>query len=222
VILWRVNVALKCSADKAADIPANSRRWLVLVAMGVLLVGLLATALATVETSQAIEQEARARFDRLTERLVGEAARRINQIKYGLAGATGVYAGSKSVECGELAAYVSSRNLSAEFPGAIGIGFIQRVMRTDLDAFVAAERADGATDFSIRSMAAPGSPLENATDLYVSKHCFPKERNAQAWGLDIGSYASHKIIARRSAHVRCASRNPCHALDLGSGHGGMG
>lgn len=55
----------------------------------------------------------------------------------------------------------------------LGFGFVQRVMRKDLDAFVATEQlADQSHD-----------------DLYVIKFIEPVQRNAAAQGLDLGSKA---------------------------------
>ena len=103
---------------------------------------------------QVINREATTLFKHSVERVSAEIARRFRQPAYGLNGARGVYAVSKRVRRAEFLAYVESRNLSGEFPGVRGFGFIQRVMHTDLDAFVAAERADGAPEFAVRQLAA--------------------------------------------------------------------
>ena len=59
-------------------------------------------------------------------------------------------------------AYVESRDLPREFPGVRGFAVIERVMRSDLARFVAAQRADQAPDFAVRSSGA-------APDLYLIK-----------------------------------------------------
>ncbi|MFA6285885.1 MAG: CHASE domain-containing protein [Opitutaceae bacterium] len=124
--------------------------------------------------------QSQVRFDGLAERLSREVGRRANQIVYGLKGARGVYSASKGVERLEFRAYADSRNIATEFPGASGFGFIQRVMRGDLDAFIAAERADNAPDFNVRTSG-------DAADLYVIKFIDPLDANRPSWGFDVGS-----------------------------------
>ncbi len=186
-IIWRLLAAVKRSST-APDNAKEGRPWrLTATTVGVLAFGLTATGFAVVTTCRGITHDAHARFELLTERMVGDIERRLMQVMYGLAGARWMYAANTTVGREEFRAYVASRDLPREFPGTIGMGFIQRVRRADLDAFVAAEHADGVPDFAVRSLATPGSALGAAPDLYVVKHCFPKERNAAAWGLDLGS-----------------------------------
>ncbi len=177
-------------AGLRGDLPAATRSsgWRAITATAsVLVVGLSFTGLAVAFAERDVMAQARGRFDRLTERLTLSAAKRVDQVRYGLAGARGVYASNENVERLEFEAYVRSRDMALEFPGAIGFGFIERVKRTELDAFIARERADGAPEFTVYGLAAPGSPLAHAPDLYVIKHCFPRDRNTKAWGLDVGS-----------------------------------
>lgn len=164
-----------------------------------MLVVLAMTLAAVVSSHHAVHDEAKARFARISERLTSEACRRVNQVQYGLKGARGVYAASKSVERAEFAAYVASRNLASEFSGAIGFGFIERVMRSDLGSFVERERADGAPEFAVFGLAPSHSPLSAREDLYVIKHCFPRDRNAAAWGLDVGSERHRREAAEQAA-----------------------
>jgi PAS domain S-box-containing protein len=201
VMLWRVRCATR-RAGVNPDKDAAVKSPLVLAnAAIVFLLAFAATAAVVTSLNREVEREARARFEQLSERLVGETQRRVMQPRYGMAGARGVYAATKSGERSEFEAYVASRDLSKEFPGALGFGFIQRVMRSDLDAFIAAERADGAPELTVSNV--PGVPVEGepAPDLWVIKHCFPKERNAPAWGLDIGSEPIRREAAERAART---------------------
>ena len=161
---------------------AENRALNITLVTTALLVGLLLTVLGYYQSRQHYHAEARARFDRQAERLVNEVQRQMQQAVYGLKGARGVYAASKSVERAEFRAYVESRQLAVEFPGVLGFGFIQRVQRSDLEAFIAAERADGAPDFTVRTTG-------NAPDLYVIKFVEPLGANREAWGFDVGSEA---------------------------------
>ncbi|MCB9853652.1 MAG: CHASE domain-containing protein [Phycisphaerales bacterium] len=208
VILWRVRLAVRHS-QAAVDFRFGVApgKTIVLTAM-VGALGLAFTGLAVFGAYTGVRREARAHYEQLVERLVTEVRDRANRVVYGLKGARGVYAASKTVERGEFAAYVDSRDLSAEFPGAIGIGFIQRVMREDVDEFVAAERADDAPDFRITTVASHRSPDDGqesaappSPDLYVIKHIYPMAPNRAAWGLDIGSEAVRREAAERAVRT---------------------
>jgi hemerythrin-like metal-binding protein/PAS domain S-box-containing protein len=163
----------------------------------VFLLGLSIAAGGALLRQQVIDREATTLFQHSVERVSAEIARRFRQPTYGLNGARGVYAASKRVQRAEFLAYVESRNLSREFPGVRGFGFIQRVMRSDLDAFVAAERADGAPEFAVRQLAD-----RDHEDLYVIKFIAPAANNVGASGLDIGSEPKRRAAAR-------------HAIDTG-------
>jgi PAS domain S-box-containing protein len=200
IVLWRIrrlgrgSVWTPPEAERGSPRPVRS----VAIAAAVAVVGLIVAVTGAVSTSRGVDRVARAEFDRKTERLTLEAQRRVDQTRYGLAGARGVYAASESVEPAEFAAYVDSRDLKTEFPGAIGFGFIERVMRADLDAFVDAQRANGEPDFTVFGLAAADSELAAAEDLFVITQCFPRERNASAWGLDVGSERNRREAAERA------------------------
>ena len=157
-----------------------SRRINVFLVTVTLAGGLGFTAIGAYFSHRGIQIESRLRFDRFAERLGNEVQRRVNQTVYGLKGARGMYVASQQVDRKEFRAYVASRELEHEFPGTLGFGFIQRVLRSDLAQFVAAERADNAPDFEVRTAG-------DAPDLYVIKFIEPLQANRQAWGIDVGS-----------------------------------
>ena len=140
-----------------------------------------------------INRDAEVLFQRHVERVTADIIRRFHHPAYGLYGARGLYAASTHVQRAAFQAYVESRDLAKEFPGVRGFGFIQRVMRPGLDAFVAAERADGAPGFAIRQLAD-----KNHDDLYIIKFIEPAANNAGAQGLDIGSEANRRTAAQRA------------------------
>ncbi len=166
---------------RAQDAARQRPEWrLAMAALAMLAVGLLFT-LAIGHRLQTLDRRAAGtRFDRLADRVAQEARRRMELQADGLKGARGVYAASNAVERLEFRDYVDSRDLASEFPGMLGMGFIQRVARADLPAFLAAERADDAPGFDVRTGG-------NAPDLYVSKFIDPLAPNRAAWGFDMGS-----------------------------------
>ncbi len=180
LFLWRCIALTRREAsllDSAAyDIP----RSVLGLTTGVFVLG-LGVALAIAHWQHAsIEADARQRFDRQLEVLGGEIQRRFVQPIYGMKGARGVYAAHPSVNRAAFKAYVESRDLGQEFPGVRGFGMVQRVLRQDLEAFVAAERADGMPGFNVRTSG-------TAPDLYVVKYIEPAATNAAASGFDLGT-----------------------------------
>jgi PAS domain S-box-containing protein len=157
---------------------ARLTTWLLVIA--VLLAGFALSLWASSASHSLYAAQANDRFDRLAERLAREVQRRANLTVYGLKGARGVYAASQSVERLEFRSYVDSRQLPSEFPGVLGFGFIERVPRPQLDAFIASERADHAPDFNVITSG-------DAPDLYVAKFLDPLSVNRAAWGFDAGS-----------------------------------
>ncbi|NQX02460.1 CHASE domain-containing protein, partial [bacterium] len=125
-------------------------------------------------------QAGQLRFDRLSDRMANELNRRVNIAVYGLKGVRGIYAASSGVSRREFAAYVKSHDLAGESPGVLGFGYLERVPRAGLEAFLAAARADGAPGFSIQTSG-------DRPDLYVVKYIYPLEANQPAQGFDAGS-----------------------------------
>ena len=180
LIFWRCTAALAKASGEAVAVPAARATGAFALMAITLGVGLGLTGLGLHQARQYYQTEARFRFERMADRLSNEVQRRMNQPVYGLKGARGVYAASKLVERHEFRAYVESRDLPVEFPGALGFGFIQRVPRAELEKFLAAERADDAPDFQVTTSG-------NAPDLYVIKFIEPLAANREAWGFDAGS-----------------------------------
>ena len=91
-----------------------------------------------------------ARFAGHADRLETEVARRIGQTAYGLRGVRALVAAQGTLDRQSFRTYVGARDLGRELPGLRGLGFIERVPRDRLDAFVQAERADDAPGFNVR------------------------------------------------------------------------
>ncbi len=198
---WRLRVFV-AGIDRGAGFhdALPQRRPLVLAATA-LLVGLGLTGVGTMAAERQVCAEARARFVDLSDRAVTEAKRRVNEMTVGLKGVRGLYAASGKVGRETFRAYVESRDVPAEFPGALGFGIMERVPRSQVASFLVRERADGAPDLTVRSLADPGSPIAQLPDLYVIKHCFPRERNLAAWGLDAGSEATRRAAIERAVET---------------------
>lgn len=163
--------------------------WIV----GLWLIGLLVTAVLTTLLHNYQRERLHNRFGSELQRVSDDITRRFQTPVYGLMGARGVYAATGSVNRQQFRRYVESRNLAAEFPGVRGVGFIERVRRSELDDFVLSEQTDGRPDFAVRSL---GS---DRADLYVIKLIEPLSRNQSALGLDVGSEEVRREGAERAA-----------------------
>ncbi|MBL0124649.1 MAG: PAS-domain containing protein [Betaproteobacteria bacterium] len=151
----------------------------------VFLLGLCISATAGWWVKRDIDTKSEATFQHSVDRVSAEISRRFRQPLYGLQGAKGMYAANSQITRAQFRAYVDSRDLAREFPGVNGFGFIKRVPRTDLDAFLAAERADDAPQFAIRRLGNENMLVPK--DLYIIKFIEPLGHNFAAFGLDLGS-----------------------------------
>jgi PAS domain S-box-containing protein len=140
-----------------------------------------------------INSDAEVRFQHRVEAVADHVSRRLQVPISGLQGARGLYAISANVDRAKFRAYVESRDMAREFVGVRGFGFIQRVQRTELDTFLAAERSDGSPQFALRQLTD-----KNHDDFYVIKLIEPAANNAGAQGLDVGSEANRRTAAQRA------------------------
>ncbi len=155
--------------------------------MGLFICGTLLSVSLALWLDLRIQTQTEGQYQRLSERTSSEIVRRLTQPLYGLNGARGLFAASENVSRGEFADYVFSIDLPNEFPGVRGFGFIERVPREALDAFLQRERQDGAAQFALRSLG------DNQRDsLYIVKLLEPAIDNPGAHGLDVGSEARRR------------------------------
>ena len=163
------------------------------IAACVFLLGLCIATAAGRWLQHDIDAQTQAAFERSVARVSDEVVQRFRRPIHGLNGAKGMYAARQRISRAEFRAYFASHDLAREYPGVRGFGFIQRVMRDDVDRFVAAERADGEPQFAIRELVDKG-----LNDLYVVKFAEPPLLNSAALGLDLGSEALRRASVQRS------------------------
>ena len=158
----------------------------------VFLLGLVLAGACAMKWRDDINEVAQAEFQRTTHRVSSEIRRRFNLPIYGLNGLKSVYTSHAKVTRAAFIAAVQSRDLAKEFPGVRGFGFIERVARANLGAFVAAEQADAAPDFAIRQLGD-----KELDDLFVVKYLEPARSNGGVRGLDIGSEGVRRTAAQQ-------------------------
>lgn len=129
---------------------------------------------------------------------------RFEKYEFGLRGARGaiVAVGHNAITRQQFEHYINTRDIPKEFPGALGFGFIRRVPVAEEGSFVEAVRADGAENFSIRTL------TPHNGDRFVIQYIYPIASNKQALGLDIGSERN-----RRNAAISSARENRAYLTE---------
>ncbi|GFM81527.1 hypothetical protein PSCICN_22190 [Pseudomonas cichorii] len=134
-----------------------------------------------------------ARLTNEAESLAQATVERVDLYQYGLRGVRGVIlTAGENINRDLFYRYSQTRDISKEFPGARGFGFIRRVATEDEALFLDRARADGKKDFNIREL----SP--NTGERYVIQYIEPVDRNLSAIGLDIASQETRRQAALSS------------------------
>jgi PAS domain S-box-containing protein len=178
IVYWRTRSAVD-GTDAALDL---WRDWhsAKLAAVAVLSIGLLLTAWVTVWRQQALTVQANERFDRLTSHIDNDVLGRFRSVLGGLEVVRGLFLASQRVDRSEFRTIVKSLDSASALPGVRQFGFIEAVDRSELTAFVDAQRADDAPDFHLQGVESEAEPL-------VVKFVEPLGTNRFALGLDLGS-----------------------------------
>ena len=155
------------------------RRGLIGATM-VVLGGLVASGLAVWSAETQARRREVDHFHAMKDRLGRDLTRRLGRYSQGLHGAAGVWPASESVQRGEFDAMVATYDMVGEYSGALGLGFIRRVPRDGLDAFLADTRADGEPGFAVRSSS-------TEANLYVVEYLSPRQENRGSLGEDLAT-----------------------------------
>ena len=150
--------------------------------LGVLVVGLFLTATTYNASRLRIETESRNAFNAHFDRIQASITQQFERPLYGLRGAIGAQASVEKdgrMKRENFRAFVATRDLPGEFPGVRGLGYIERVQRSDLLRFEKEQRTDQAPEFKIKTEG-------NEADMYVIKYIEPLLTNFLAQGIDVG------------------------------------
>jgi PAS domain S-box-containing protein len=131
------------------------------------------------------------RFDSLTDRVQSDINNRVSQLRYGLSGARSLWPASEHVSRRDFEAMVNARVFYREFPSALGLGFIRRVRRADVDFFLKETRADRAPNFTLKTSG-------DAPDLFVIEFIEPLGSNRDSEGYDVGQERYRRAAAERA------------------------
>ena len=140
-------------------------------------------------------------FARRTEELRRELLSRLDVYRYGLRGTEALFKASDRVTRADLSKAVGSWDLFNDFPGAIGMGYIERVPNNaaDMARFVQETRADNYPDFGVH-LPPDAAPLARSLtdDRMIVKYVLPLESNAESLGLDIGAHPVRRLAAEQA------------------------
>lgn len=130
-------------------------------------------------------------LDSLADQVTAELHTRFRLYEYGLRGARGavIAAGGNRMTRADFARYMRSRDLGAEFPGARGFGYVERVSDADLGAFESRVRADEGKPIQIVDL------MPDSKEHFIIKYVEPEALNASAIGLNIASEQNRREAA---------------------------
>ena len=162
--------------------PAKFTRLLRAWSAGLLLAaGLLATLLVSLEVKKSLEADAAVHFSLVSDQVAVKVRDRLDAYALILRGAAGLFAARDTVSRAEWRAYVDTLRAHQTVPGVQGIGFSQVIPPAQLPRHLAAVRAEGFPQYTVRP---PG-----VRDLYTSIiYLEPfRDRNLRAFGFDMFS-----------------------------------
>lgn len=156
-----------------------------------LAIGLVLSILTAQWLQNSNTRQAQAALQEATEDTVNAVISRMHLYQYGLRGARGavVTLGEHGISRQLFAKYSKTRDVDKEFPGALGFGFVRRVLPSDEVAFLQQARQDDKADFNIRQL------TPHDAERYVIQYIEPEARNLAAIGLDIASEQSRREAA---------------------------
>ncbi|HET8870782.1 MAG TPA: CHASE domain-containing protein [Aquabacterium sp.] len=183
-VAWRAR-ALFLDADRligtAHPFAAKAGAALWLWPLGTFLMGVLLSWLAAWGFLRNEHDAAVARFDRAAGQIEAAIEARFDRAQQGFHGLRSTMSMvGRELTPQEFRDWMRARFPGHDLPGVRGMGYITRVQRDQLDAWLAQERAKGIPDFQVTTSG-------QASDLYVISRIEPLANNRPAWGYDVGS-----------------------------------
>lgn len=163
-------------------------RGVAMLSIGALAVGLLLTSWAYHSSTVAVRANRHLSFEQLSIALLQQLESNLSAYENGLYSGRSLFLASDRVTRDEWRRFVESRDLTREFPGSLGFGYIQRVKPSEIEAFTLDVLANDRSKFNIKTSG-------NAGDQYVVRYMEPETGNFTTIGEDLGSDADIKKTA---------------------------
>lgn len=179
----------------------------------VLVCGLVASIVGWRVAQNRITELEQVRFAQQVEPLMDNIRLRLHTLSLGLLGASAI----PLLNNGELRPhyfrrYISSLDLDSEFVGALGVGFVRKVNRADLDSYLTNQRhyrPEFALDYSSRFYSQANS------DFYVVEYIEPLNINRDFLGVDLAANSSAKVAALRAMNSGSVALSDRISLTVG-------
>lgn len=140
-------------------------------------------------------QQAQWRFENLSQKLVAELVSEFNKSVHGL---NGLRAGlvAHDFDRNSFRSMVAARDLPREFPGMLGMAFVERVEQHDVAAFVAREQAHGMPSFHFWQLE------DRSHDVHYVVRFISPVLKASNLGLDMGSEQRRRTAIEQALILR--------------------
>ena len=169
-------------------VAAATHRWrLPAVTLGV---SLTLTVLAWQGVDRQVRQAEAARFERLGERVAHTVADRVDSAHRAVQSGRALMNARGDVSRRDWATYVKATRPYFH-DGIVGLGYVERIRRDEIEALERRERLDDAANFSVERAG------ENPWAFVVTR-IEPAERNPGALGLDVGSGITRRAAAEEA------------------------
>ena len=179
------------------------------LALVVLVAGLCITAASVIWLRSDLNAKAYGRFERQAEAIDDSIKIQLKLPFLVLKGASGIYAASQVVEQSEFRAYIESSQVALEYPSLRGVGFVERVKRSNLEAYVVQQRRESSSDFAVKTAG-------NLPEMFVVKLVEPLEKNRPIRGQDLGAEpVRREAIERAIATGEATLSGRIYLLDEG-------
>ncbi|MDO8541876.1 MAG: PAS domain S-box protein [Opitutaceae bacterium] len=158
--------------------------------------GLAIAVVIWISVSRELQRQDAARFERLIERMEDDLEQKFRAAEQALHAGRSLIESTGEPSAAQWARLVDS--LSPFFdPGVVGIGLVERIPRSQLDAMEARLRSEGRPDFTAERDG------ENP-DVFLVTQIEPLGRNARALGKDIGSGTVRRAAAEQAMRTGAA------------------
>lgn len=143
--------------------------------------GMLLSIFAGLQVKHAIEQEALRQFEFTSDQVALKIRERLDAYALILQGGSGLFAASARVDRNDWRSFVEKLRTHEYLPSVQGIGFAQVISPDQLASHVAAIRAEGFPDYSVRPA---GDRATYSAIIYLEPF---RDRNLRAFGYDMFS-----------------------------------
>ncbi len=163
--------------------------------------GVALTLFAWINAREQVIENSRTSFASLTSESEQGIRSRLTRAAQSLDAASALFTAGDRVTWDEWVTYAKVIDVERSYPGIRDIGFIRRVPRDDVPAFLAESRRNGLPINAIQRPSATG-------DHYVITYLYPLERNRFLVGLDIGFDPLRRGAAEQARDTGAAIVSP--------------